>query len=177
MIEPDWPSCTEEEFWEYIAFHLKAEGVDTVLVGGAVVSIYTEGLYRSGDLDLIPGDLDRKKIEPVLTAIGFARHGRHFRHPECDHLFVEFPLGPVSIGSDYQIDPAEREVGGQTIRLLSPTDCIKDRLSSFIHWKSRDCLDQAILVARAHAVDVDHIREWCESEGGKEAFEEWRSAL
>ncbi len=28
-------------------------GIDTILVGGAVVSIYTEGAYRSGDLDFI----------------------------------------------------------------------------------------------------------------------------
>ena len=32
---------------------LKARESHSVLVGGAVVSIYTKGLYRSGDLDLI----------------------------------------------------------------------------------------------------------------------------
>ena len=177
MNEPDWSSCREGEFWEYVASHLKAEGIDTVLVGGAVVAIYTEGLYQSGDLDLIPNDMDRERIEPVLEGIGFVRSGRYFRHPKCEHLFVEFPNGPVALGADYRITPAEREVGGQTIRLLSPTDCVKDRLASFIHWKTRDCLDQAILVARRQEVDLKSVEAWCRAEGGEEAYKEFSSAL
>ena len=38
MEEPDWSSCTERELWEYVAIHLSDSGIDTVLVGGAVVS-------------------------------------------------------------------------------------------------------------------------------------------
>lgn len=53
MKEPIWEKCTEKEVWEYVATHLAKNGIDTVLVGGAVVAIYTEGLYRSGDLDLV----------------------------------------------------------------------------------------------------------------------------
>ena len=48
-------TCTEEELWKYIAVHLKSKGIDTILVGGAVVSIYSKGLYRSGDLDFVLG--------------------------------------------------------------------------------------------------------------------------
>lgn len=33
---------------------VKEGGIDPVLVGGAVVAIYTGGIYRSGDLDLVP---------------------------------------------------------------------------------------------------------------------------
>jgi hypothetical protein len=32
-------TCSEEELWHYVAVHLKKKGIDTVLVGGAVVSI------------------------------------------------------------------------------------------------------------------------------------------
>jgi hypothetical protein len=177
MSVPDWASCTEEELWEYVASHLKAHGIDTVLVGGAVVAIYTGGIYRSGDLDLVPETHDRKEIASVLKAIGFVKSGRHFIHPDCAHLFIEFPPGPVALGDDYQIRPAERIVDGQVIRLLSPTDCVKDRLASYIHWKTRDCPDQAILVARHQAVDLDQIKAWCGIEGGDEAFREIEAAL
>jgi 3-deoxy-D-manno-octulosonic-acid transferase len=34
----DLKVCSEEELWYYIASHLKRKGIDTVLVGGAVVS-------------------------------------------------------------------------------------------------------------------------------------------
>lgn len=36
-----------------MAWHLEGEGIRSVLVGGAVVAIYTEGLYRSGDLGAV----------------------------------------------------------------------------------------------------------------------------
>jgi len=49
-MEIDFASCNEEELWKYVALHLKTENIDTVLVGGAVVSIYTEGAYESGEL-------------------------------------------------------------------------------------------------------------------------------
>ena len=32
-------ACTEEQLWKYVATHLKIKGIDTILVGGAVVSI------------------------------------------------------------------------------------------------------------------------------------------
>jgi hypothetical protein len=51
MNEPDWKRCTEEELWHYVGWHLEGAGIRSVLVGGAVVAIHTEGLYRSGDLD------------------------------------------------------------------------------------------------------------------------------
>ena len=176
MTAPDWAACSEEALWEYVASHLKSHGIDTVLVGGAVVAIYTGGIYRSGDLDLV-ADVGRREIDPVLKNLGFVKSGRHFRHPDCHHLFVEFPPGPVALGDDYRIKPAERIVDGQVIRLLSPTDCVRDRLASYIHWKTRDCLEQSILVARHQKVELERIKDWCEREGGYEAFAELEAAL
>lgn len=99
MKNPDWKCCTEEELSHYVAWHLEGAGVKTVLVGGAVVAIHTEGLYRSGDLDIIPDDYDREKLADVLAKIGFVLgKSRYFKHPECGHLFLEFPRGPVEIG-------------------------------------------------------------------------------
>lgn len=55
MEEPHWKHCTEKELWHFVAWHLEGSGIRLVLVGGAVVAIYPEGMYRSGDLDLVPG--------------------------------------------------------------------------------------------------------------------------
>ena len=63
----DFQDCTEEELWKYVASHLKSKNIDTVLVGGAVVSIYTEGAYQSGDLDLI---LTQLFVKNLLSADG-----------------------------------------------------------------------------------------------------------
>ena len=59
MKPPDFANCCEEELWRYVAWHLEGAGIRSVLVGGAVVSIYTEGLYPSGDLDMVPDLYDR----------------------------------------------------------------------------------------------------------------------
>jgi hypothetical protein len=97
-----------------VAWHLEGAGIRSVLVGGAVVSIYTEGLYRSGDLDLVPDDLGRTRLGPVLREIGFEpTRSRYYKHPECPHLFLEFPRGPVEIGEEFPITPEEIVVGGR----------------------------------------------------------------
>lgn len=175
MNEPNWESCTEGEAWRYVAWHLEGAGISSVLVGGAVVAIYTEGLYQSGDLDMIPDDFQRERLEKALAGIGFLpSKSRYFKHPECEHLFLEFPKGPVEIGEEFPVTPAEIEVEGRILRLLSPTDCVKDRLASFIHWETRDPFDQAVLVCQkqAAAVDLSEVRRWCVGEGNVEAFDE-----
>ena len=172
---PDWKTCTEEELWRFVAWHLEGAGIRSVLVGGAVVSIYTEGLYRSGDLDLVPEDFGRARLEDVLRGIGFLpSKSRYFKHPDCPHLFLEFPRGPVEIGQEFPIVPDEIEVGGRKLRLLSPTDSVKDRLAGYIHWRSRANFDQAVLICRRQTerVDLAAVAEWCRAEGGEPAYTE-----
>ena len=50
---------------------LKA-GIEAVLTGGAVVSIYTDNEYASKDLDFI-ASADGKRIADALATIGFKR--------------------------------------------------------------------------------------------------------
>jgi hypothetical protein len=180
MNAPNWKQCTEQELWHYVAWHLESAGIRSVLVGGAVVSIYTEGLYRSGDLDLVPDDSNRANLAEVLAKIGFEpTHSRYFKHPSCTHLFLEFPRGPVEIGEEFPIIPDEIKIHGQTLRLLSPTDSVKDRLAGYIHWKTRSYLDQAVLICRRQSerVNIDALRKWCERENGMEAFIELTNQL
>src|SRR5690606_5577939 len=121
-------NCTEYELWQFVATHLKKKGFDTVLVGGAVVSIYSEGAYRSGDLDFVLNTFIKNGLDEAMGEIGFKKQGsRHFIHSDCKHLFVEFPGGPpLGIGEDNTIIPIEVESEGVKIKILSPTDCVKD---------------------------------------------------
>ena len=175
MKAPDFKNCNEEELWRYVAWHLEGAGIRSILVGGAVVAIYTEGLYRSGDLDMVPDDFQKSKIPGVMQSIGFMPgKSRHYRHPDCPHLFIEFPPGPVELGEEYPVNPAEIPFEGRILRLLSPTDCVKDRLAAYIHWKRRACYDQAVLVCRRQKdrVDLENVENWCAKEGGSAAFSE-----
>ncbi len=176
MRSIDLATCSETELWHHVASHLEASGIGVTLVGGAVVAIYTEGAYQSSDLDLVQTGLFGGPVDPTMAEIGFHREGRHFVHPDCPHLFVEFVTGPLGIGSDLEIVPHQVLVDGQALRILSPTDCVRDRLASYIHFGARECLDQALLVARSHEVDWGTIERWCRGEGarGMPAYEDLR---
>lgn len=177
-MQIDFKTCTEEELWKYVASHLKKNNVDTILVGGAVVSIYSEGAYESGDLDLVLTNMFIKNLPNLMNEIGFVKKGsRHYEHPECKHLFVEFPSSFLEIGEDNQIIPDEVIVDGTKIKILSPTDCVKDRLAGYMYFKSRDNFDQALLVAKKHSVNLDKIKQWCAGEKHLDVFEEFVRAL
>jgi hypothetical protein len=172
MKAPNWKSCTEEEVWKYVGWHLAKNGIETILVGGAVAAIYSEGAYKSGDLDFVLRTYIDGKIPEVMKSMGFERTpGRHYIHPDCDK-FVEFMFGPAGIGDDTKIKPDSQRVEGQTLFIYSPTDCIRDRLASYIHFKARDCLDQAALVARRFPFNRKKVKKWCASEGAPQAYDE-----
>ncbi len=173
----DLKTCSEEELWKYIATELSKNDVDVILVGGAVVSIYSEGAYRSGDLDFVLNDFSRQKLDEVLTSICFKKAGRFYKHPECKHLYLEFMTFPASIGEDYQIIPREVEIEGKIIKIYSPTDCVRDRLAGFMYFKSRDNFDQAVLVAKKHSINLEKVQKWCETENQQKVFEEFLAAL
>ena len=69
----DLKNCTEEGLWKFAGKHLADNGFDAVLVGGAVVSIYTEGAYESGNLDFIIQNLSKEKLPDVMKKIGFIK--------------------------------------------------------------------------------------------------------
>jgi len=48
---------------------------------------------------------------------------------------------------------------------------VKDRLAAFYHWKDQQSLEQAILIARDHNIDIEEVRRWSANEGFAEVFE------
>lgn len=177
MKAPDWKNCTEEEVWTYVGWHLAKNGIETILVGGAVAAIYSEGAYKSGDLDFVLKTYVTGKIPEIMKSIGFEQSaGRHYIHPDCDK-FIEFVFGPAGIGDDVEIKPNPKKVSGKTLYIYSPTDCIRDRLASYIHFKARECLDQAVLVAQKHPFNQKKVKDWCIAEGAPQAFDELMKKL
>ncbi len=68
---------------------------------------------------------------------------------------------------------AEIETEYGVLRIITPTDSVKDRLASYYHWKDERSLEQAILVASKHKVDFDSIRKWSILENSEEKFEKF----
>ena len=173
----NFKKCNEKELWQFVSVHLKKKGIDTILVGGAVVSIYTEGFYQSGDIDLVKSSLFVENLDESMSEIGFKKVSRHFVHPDCKHIFVEFPGSFLQIGEDKNITPDEFEIEGVAIKILSPTDCVKDRLASYIYFAARECFDQAVMVASQHPVDWRKIKTWCDGENRLDVFDKLKEKV
>ena len=156
-----------------VADTLRRARIRAVLTGGACATIYSRGEYQSRDIDLIlQSSPDQRSLDEAMANVGFVRCGDCYEHPDSP-FFVEFPRGPLSIGSDTSIKPAELPVGGVPVILLSATDSCRDRLAAFYHWKDRQSLKAAVGIAARQSVDLEAIRSWSTREGAIRGFEEF----
>lgn len=170
-------STTIEVLAAIVSTTLEAAGISAVLSGGAVVSIYTNNEYESSDLDFIsPGSMAR--IAEALASLGFKRQGRMFSHPRTA-LFVEFPPGPLAIGDELirPTEVGEKRTAAGTIKLLTPTQCVMDRLAAYFHWNDLQSLDQAVMVASNQKIRIAKVAAWAEREGAAEKFRKFKLEL
>lgn len=168
---------TLEQVAAVLAGVLREAGIKAVLTGGACATIYSAGGYQSEDLDLIlQSSPTQRSLDEAMAKAGFARNGDFYEHPRTS-FFVEFPRGPLAIGTDTSIAPVEVQVEGVPVLLLSATDSCRDRLAAFYHWKDRQALGAAVAIATNHPLDLEKIRAWSRREGAAEGFEEFLRSL
>ena len=141
-----------------------------------MVSIYSDDRYLTADLDFITLS-SMTRVKDALEDLGFHKEmGRHFSHPDTE-LLIEFPPGPLSIGNFPVSSTQTMIIGNSTLNLLTPTQCVMDRLASFYHWDDTQALEQALLVATLHNVDMKCIGEWSIKEGKNELFNRFKANL
>ena len=163
----------------FVQEHLRSKGIDMVLSGGACVSIYSLNKYESMDLDMIHTNLmkpKRKSIRNAMNELGFTEDGRYFKHTDTE-LFVEFPAGPPAVGEEPVKEIQERHESTGILKIISPTDCVKDRLTGFYHDNDQQCLNQAILVAQDNQINIKEIERWSNGEGKLALFKQVRERL
>lgn len=146
---------------------LEAAGIVGTLSGGAAVSIYTNNRYQSYDLDFVTSAAT-SKLARAVEALGFVESEakRLFAHPDTSWL-LEFPAGPLGFGTKVVdascLGAIDTPFG--PLRVITPTLCVMDRLAAFIHWRDRQCHEQATWVAQNHEIDWTEIERWALDEG------------
>ena len=161
---------TIQELAAIVCQKLEDAGIETFLSGGAVVSIYTQNKYESYDLDFVSYG-DRKKIKMVMLELGFSQDtSRLFIHPLTKY-FVEFPGKSMEVGDEIIKEFSERIVDGNRLVMLTPTDCVKDRLAAYIHWKDQQGMVQAVMVAKAQPVNFQKVKLFCTNEGSPATYQ------
>jgi len=168
---------TQVELAAYIQDSLEKQRVKVVLSGGSVVSFYSSDKYVSKDLDLINVNFAKRRlIKAVMEEIGFQERGRYFINLETS-FFVEFPNGPLSVGEEPVKEIDEFELATGTLRIISATDCVKDRLCAYYFWNDQQGFAQAVLVTKSQNVDLKEIERWSKVEGKLAEFLVFKSKL
>lgn len=168
---------TLEELAAFISTHLRNNGIDIVLTGGSCVSIYSENKYVSMDLDFIETFYTkRKNLAKHLSEIGFFEENRYFKNPDTDFI-VEFPPGPLAVGNEPITDIISLQFETGELRIISPTECVKDRLAAFYFWNDRQCLEQAVLVAKMNDINLNEVERWSKKESEETKFKEFLKEL
>jgi hypothetical protein len=83
---------------------------------------------------------------------------------------IDFVTEPIAIGNEIITRFEEIPTKYGIIKLLRPSDSVKDRLASFYYWGDRQGLNQALDVCSDHKVDMKEIRKWSEREGFIDKF-------
>jgi len=170
-------NMSQVELAAYIQDSLQKAGINVVLSGGSAVSFYSSDKYVSKDLDLINTNFARRsKIKSVMEKLGFYEQGRYFMNPKTQ-FFVEFPGGPLSVGKEPVKEISEFQLATGTLRVVSATDCVKDRLCSFYFWNDQQGLAQAVLVAESQKVDLKEIKRWSKEEGKQREYEIFKKKI
>lgn len=129
---------------KYIVFATitsKIQGKKPILVGGSAVEFYTQGAYKSLDLDVIAR---KKELEPTLKAMGFKKSGRHWFNEDVS----------LEIVSSHTKEKVKKvKIEKYTIHMISVEDLIVDRLNACKHWKSQlDCEQAEYLITAYYPV-------------------------
>ena len=155
-----------------------AHDISAVLSGGAAVSLYSDARYQTVDLDFVTAAM-RDRLIPAMASIGFSPEmdvhhkgfaGRHFSHPGIEWV-VEFPPAPVAFGETEvrmeEIETLATKVG--PLRIITPTQCVMDRLTWHFHNTDPQASAQARMVIKAQSAHIDwaELEAWVEREGIK----------
>lgn len=128
---------SQAEVGAFVQTHMRQRGIEVALSGGASGAIYSANAFVSNDVDLVNiHSASDREIKAAMHEAGFREKGRYFTHPQSTVL-VEFPPGPLAVGTEPVASIAEIALATGVLRIISPTDCVKDKLPSYYHWGTK----------------------------------------
>jgi len=166
----DPAKLAHRELAAFVCDHLRSGGIDTVLTGGACVTIYTRNRYESYDLDFVNvAEAPLSLIETALLQIGFVPEGRIYINKKVKYS-IDILNAPLSIGAEKITETRTINVKKMRLKMLTATDSVRDRLAAFYFWNDLQALEQALLVAYNNEIDLACIRRWSKKENESEKF-------
>jgi hypothetical protein len=163
-------TSTLEDVCFGVALVLDRCSIEAVLTGGSAATIYAPHAYTSLDADFVLANFpDRESLRLALAELGFVPSATlgMFEH-QHSKFTIDFPKGPLAVGGDYIHEVAILERANVRLRILTPTDCVRDRLAHYYYWGDYTALKAAVGVAQSQrdSVDLSKLRAWTERESG-----------
>jgi hypothetical protein len=133
--------------------------------------------YESGDLDFI-SMASSSRIAEAIAPLGFERKRADVR-PLADSALRRVPgrAARYRQRADWRDEVGEKQTAAGTIRLLTPTQCVMDRLAAYFHWNDLQSLDQAVMVASSQEVSIARLDAWAKREGESEKLRKFKQEL
>jgi hypothetical protein len=122
-----------------------------VLAGGMAVSVYSQGLYKTTDLDLLSHS--EYFIKDVMKAFGYMKSGKDYYNVGLGS-YAEFP----SIKTDWSNDKVRKfqvEFTGLFLHIIGIEDLVLDRTASFEAGNKEDCREWALRLMGAFYKHID----------------------
>jgi len=153
-----------EELASYVCSQLEKKNIKVILSGGSCMELYTNALYSSYDIDFVMKQSHSvKQIEEAMIDIGFTIEGKYYVLNKSD-FFVEILSPPVAVGDQFIKEFASRDTKVGTLKLLTATDCIKDRLCGCYLHNDKNCFEHALAVANNNEIDIEDLKSWATNE-------------
>ena len=157
---------------------LESEGVGrVVIVGGFAAELYSGGVYRTGDIDVIIDSRNSERAMDILNeelrGIGARREGRVW----ISDYFGVLALDVVGVTYVGRVKVLRMDNG--RIYVESPEDNVVTSLNACVYWSSdADCeRAAAVLAAQWGNVDWDYLLDRARREGVLDKLNEIRKAI
>jgi hypothetical protein len=156
---------------------LSANGHDPILSGQSCAAIYGGAGIKTSSIEFAIREFSVGPVSKLMAELGFAlKESRTFA---CDVSPFEVTLiaAPLMIGDDSVSGSRTIKTQAGPLKLVTPTDCVRQRLSMFYRWGDRAALSDAVQVAKRQAVDMELVARWSEWEWATDRFQEFVKAL
>lgn len=156
-----------------ISDHLAHAGYDPVLSGRACVAAYIGARLKADTLDFVLTEHEVPELADAMKAIGFSRTGIYtFESRKCP-VDVIFSPPPLAVGDDLVKEIATMKIKGCKVRLLNPTDCVRQRLAMYYRWGDKEAFEDALEMTLNHDIDMELVKRWSDWEWCGDGYEEF----
>lgn len=113
---------------------LERHGIEAILTGGSAAAHYAAEAIQSLDADFVLRFGAQGGESEALATIGFSRKPNHYYANPRTIYTVEFPVGPLMVGSELIRNWETEYCGDERLHVLTPYDSVRDRFMAFYAW-------------------------------------------